>query len=65
MAKTRSNGSLPKMGTSCVEEPPICTSGAIALDDEATGFVFGAISTMNFVSKTRKGKKKLRVFLKF
>jgi len=40
---------LPEMGASCVEEPPIWTFGATALEDEATGFVFRAISTVNSV----------------
>ena len=65
MAKIRSNGSLPEMGASCVEELPICISGATALDDEATGFVFGAISTVNSVSKTKERRKKFGAFLKF
>jgi len=45
-----------------VKELPICTSRATALDDEATGFVFGAISTVNSVSKMREGRKKLGGF---
>ena len=48
-----------------MEEPPIYASGATTLDDEATGFVFGAISIVNSVSKTRDGSKKLGAFLKF
>ena len=40
---------LPEMGASCVKELPIWTSEVAALEDEATGFVFGAISTVNFV----------------
>ena len=38
---------LPEMGASCMEEPPIWAFGAIALEDEATGLVFGAISIVN------------------
>jgi len=53
------------MGASCGKEQPICISGATALDDEATGFVFGAISTMNSVSKMKERRKKLGAFLKF
>jgi len=48
-----------------VEEPPICISGATALDDEVTGFIFGAISIVNSVSKTKERRKKLGAFLKF
>ena len=65
MMKIRSNGSLPKTGASYMEEPPICVSGAIALDDEATSFIFEAISTVNSVSKMRERRKMLGAFLKF
>ena len=63
MVKTRANGSLPEMGAYCVEEPPICISGATALDDEATNFVFGAISTVISVSKMRERRKSSELFL--
>jgi len=62
MAKTSSNGFLLEMGASCMEEPPICVSGATTLDDEATGFVFGAILTVNSVSKMRERRKKTQSF---
>ena len=38
---------LPKIGASYVDELPIWASGAIALEDEATGLVFKAISIVN------------------
>jgi len=50
---------LPEMGASCVEEPPIWISGAIVLEDEVAGLVFGAISTEKSVLKTMKMEKKL------
>jgi len=50
---------LPKMGASCVEVPPIGTSGVIALEDEATCLVFGAISTVKIGVKDEVKWKKL------
>jgi len=40
---------LPEMGASCAEEPPICTFGVTALEDEATSLVFEAVLTVNSV----------------
>ena len=47
MAKTWSNGSLPEIGASYIEEPPIWASKAAVLEDKVIGFVFGAILTEN------------------
>jgi len=51
------------MGVSCVEELPIWISGAIALEDEEAGLVFGAISTVKSVLKTMKMEKSFKLFL--
>ena len=59
MAKTRSNGSLPEMGASCVEEPPICVSRAIALEDKEAGLLFGAIFDREISVKDDENGKKL------
>ena len=50
---------LPEMGASCVEEPPIWISGAIALEDKEAVLVFGAILTMKSVLKMMKMEKAL------
>jgi len=50
---------LPEMGASCVEVPPIGTSGVIALEDEATCLVFGAISTVKIGVKDERKWKRL------
>ena len=39
---------LPEIGASCIEEAPIWTSRATALEEEATGLVFGAIVNGEF-----------------
>ena len=56
---------LPEMGASCVEVPPIGTSGVIALEDEATCLVFGAISTVKSVLKMKESGKSFKLFLIF
>ena len=47
------------MGASCVEGLPIGASGVIALEDEATCLVFGAISTVKIGVKDEVKWKKL------
>jgi len=54
---------LPEMGASCVEEPSIWISWAIALEDEEAGLVFGAISTVKSVLKTIKLEQSFKLFL--
>ena len=54
---------LTEMGASYVEEPPIWTSGAIALDDEAIGFIIGAISIVNSMYKKER-RRSSEFFLK-
>ena len=53
---------LPEMGASCVEEPPIWTSGVTALEEEATSLVFEAIFNGEFFRKDEKKKEKARSF---
>jgi len=47
MAETDSDGFITWNGGSCIEEPPIWTSEATTLEDEATDLVFGTILTEN------------------
>ena len=42
---------LPKMGTFCLEELPIWTSGVTELEEEATDLIFGAIFDDEFFKK--------------
>ena len=49
------------MGASCVEEPPIWTSGAIMLEEEATGLVLGAIESFG---EDGEKEEKARAFFK-
>ena len=65
MAKAKAMVLYLNWGPPAWRSCPICTSRATTLDNEATGFVFGAITTMNSVSKMREGRKKLGAFLKF
>jgi len=52
------------MGACCVEELPIWIFGAIAIEDEEAGLVFGAISTVKSVLKMMKMEKKsFKLFL--
>ena len=53
---------LPEMEASCMEEPPIWISRAIALENEEAGLAFGAISTEKLVLKTKKIKS-FKLFL--
>jgi len=43
MAKVKPDGVIPEMGASCMEEPPLGVSAAIAFEDEAVGLALGAI----------------------
>ena len=52
------------MGASCMEEPPIWTSRAIALEDEEVGLVLGAISTVrSLIEDGENERTKPRAFL--
>ena len=53
---------LPEMGASCIEEPPIWSSRATALEEEAKGLVFGAILNDEFFRKDRDKEEKARSF---
>ena len=54
MAETKSDGFTTWIGASCMEEPPIWISGVTALEDETTGLVLGAISTVKSLLKVVK-----------
>ena len=54
---------VPEMGASCMEEPPIWTSEATALEDETVGLFFGAISTVKLVLKMKESRKSFKLFL--
>ena len=56
---------LPEMGASYVEEPPIWTSGATVLEEEAIGLVFGAILNGEFFRKDGDKEEKAQNFSKF
>ena len=59
---SESHSFLPVIGApaSCKEEPPIWVSGVVALNEEATGLIFEAISMVN---SSKKMKKKAQTFL--
>ena len=57
MVKTDLNDFITWNGASCIEEPPIWTSGATALEEEATGLVIGAILTVNSIEQMERRKK--------
>ena len=64
MAETSSDVILlPEMGASCVGGPPICASGAAALEDEAVCFVFSAIATVKSVSQMKENGESSTLFL--
>ena len=53
------------MGASCEDEPPIWISGAIELEEEATGLVLGATVNGEFSRKGRKSPSFSKEELKF